>query len=89
MIKTVAAAALGLALVSVAGEAAAQSLSGPCQFVYRQYRAANGPKAFAVSNYGTCGWWHGARTMADSQRNALNACRGEGRPGCRIVESSF
>lgn len=89
MKRIVGAFVLGTALVGTVQEASAQSLSHSCQIVYRQYLSANGPKAFAITSYGTCGWWHGARTMADSQRNALNECRRMGRPGCRIVESSF
>lgn len=89
MIRLFGAAALGIAFFATAQQAAAQSLSPACQIVYRQYLAANGPKAFAITSYGTCSWWHGARTMADSQRNAISECRRQGQPGCRIVESSF
>ena len=81
--------AVGLSGMCLADLAEAQPLSPFCQGVYARYRNSRGPKAFAVGSDGSCWYGFGQRDLAAAQRYAINACVNDGRPGCRIVESSF
>lgn len=68
--------------------AQAQTISPGCQPHYQNYRAASGPKAFAVSRNGACGMGKGP-TLAAAQQNAMSFCRKFRGVGCRVAESAF
>ena len=90
MTRLAIAAICGLWLLSgFAGEASAQTLSAFCEKNYRAYKASRGAKAFATGTDGSCWWGYGKRDLAAAQSFAVGACRRNGRPGCRVVESSF
>lgn len=82
----------GLAAVFIAGmpvAAEAQRASNFCIGVYNKYKSMRGPKAFVTGSDGSCWWGAGQRNIAAAQQFALNTCRKNRRPGCRLVESAF
>ncbi|MBN8533041.1 MAG: hypothetical protein J0L51_03025 [Rhizobiales bacterium] len=88
--KKIALAALAAVVLTwLPAEAEAQSASNFCIGVYNKYKASRGPKAFVTGSDGSCWWGAGQRNIAAAQQFALNACRKNRRPGCRLVESAF
>lgn len=69
--------------------AEAQTASNFCIGVYNKYKASRGPKAFVTGTDGSCWWGAGQKDITAAQQYALGACRRNGRPGCRLVESAF
>jgi hypothetical protein len=80
---------LGVFGLGFAETSIAQTLSPFCQGEYRKYAAQRGPKAFGVGSDGSCWWGYGQRDLAAAQAFVRNACVRNGRPGCRVTESSF
>ena len=70
-------------------KAAAQTLTSKCQTLYSNFRNHRGPKAFAVSQRGGCGWASRVSGLSASQDAAFRFCQSASKTPCRIVESAF
>lgn len=71
-----------------AGQLNAQGRSPNCEQAFGRYQAATGPKAFAQSGAGNCGWQirnQQYRTIEEIQAKAVEQCRSNGGQACRVV----
>jgi len=83
---------LGLfAVVSTAAVAAPSGLNDACTKMYKKYEAKAGPKAFATSTSGYCGWaWRKKSTDAEFEAakvKAVGFCMSAAGTDCQVVEA--
>jgi hypothetical protein len=75
-------------LAASQGAADAQQLSRFCENQYNRYMDSQSPRAFVTASDGSCWWGYGQRSERASIEFAMNACRRNNRPNCRIYSSS-
>lgn len=79
--------AIALAVVLIAASAPAMAQSRACDRLHREYRDADGPKAWAEAPDGGCGYASGrsASSLSEARRRAYEYCAENSR-GCRVTQ---